>query len=337
MSQLERIFEMDRLFRAKRPPTKKEILSRFEITDATFKRDLTYMRDRLRAPVEYVRGVGYCYRSAEQFTLPGLWFSADEVQALLLMLHLLDQMEPGLMRNEMQPFANRLRELARIAPQGSDSIESRITLISNPIRAVDPAHLQVAIQATLARKRLSIHYYSRGREEMTLREISPARLIYYRSNWYLDAWCHAKDAARRFAIDAICDAAICDVPAVDGPVAGDGSGYGIFSEPASRTAVLLFNPSAARWVEKEQWHPDQVSTLRSDGSLELQVPYGNSREILMDILRHGADVEVLAPAELRAQVVQCLSDALANYVTARRPAEAEAPTKALPLQRSVAV
>jgi predicted DNA-binding transcriptional regulator YafY len=321
MSQIERIFEFDRLLRGNRPPTKRDVLERFEITEATFKRDLAYMRDRLNAPIEYVKGVGYRYSEEQQFTLPGLWFSADEVQALLLMLHLLDQMQPSLLRDEMQPFADRLRELARIAPAGSESIESRISFIPSTVRTVDPAHLQVCIQATLTRKRLWIKYNSRSREEITSREVSPSCLIYYRGNWYLDAWCHAKEAPRRFAIDAILEAKVCDAAAVDQPRQNDAPGYGIFAEPASRTAILIFNSSAARWVEKEQWHPRQEAIPREDGSLELRVPYGNSREIIMDILRYGPDVEVNAPTELRSQIVRGLTQALENYQTARRPVE----------------
>jgi predicted DNA-binding transcriptional regulator YafY len=320
---MERIFGIDRMLRGKRAPTKRQFLEKLEIGEATLKRDLQYMRDRLHAPVEYVRGVGYRYEPNNQFALPGMWFSADEVQALLLMLHLLDQMEPSLLRDEMQPFADRLRELAKIAPEGSDSISDRIAMIPNPVRAVNPDHLQLCIQATLSRRRLRIKYHSRGREEVAERDVSPQRLIYYRSNWYLDAWCHSRDATRRFAVDAILTVGLLHESAQAATPAGDGSGYGIFSEPARREAVLLFNASSARWIEKETWHPEQQSKSLPDGSLELRVPYGNSQEILMDILRHGPNVEVIAPTELREQILRYLSDAVANYRPERRPVEAE--------------
>jgi predicted DNA-binding transcriptional regulator YafY len=40
----------------------------------------------------------------------------------------------------------------------------------------------------------------------------------------------------------------------------------------------------------------------ADGRYELVIPYADERELLGDILRFGADVEVLAPARLREQV-----------------------------------
>lgn len=53
MSQLERIYKLDRMLRRKHPPAKREILRCFEISQAQFKRDLDFMRDRLGAPLTF--------------------------------------------------------------------------------------------------------------------------------------------------------------------------------------------------------------------------------------------------------------------------------------------
>ena len=47
----------------------------------------------------------------------------------------------------------------------------------------------------------------------------------------------------------------------------------------------------------------------------LELPYSDSRELLMDILKHGAQVEVLAPHELRDEVAGALRAAAAIYRT----------------------
>jgi predicted DNA-binding transcriptional regulator YafY len=77
MSQMERIYKLDRLFRRKRPPSK--ILDTFEISPAQFKRDLEYMRNRLGAPVTFDMEAGGHRYTAEEFNLPGLWFTEREV------------------------------------------------------------------------------------------------------------------------------------------------------------------------------------------------------------------------------------------------------------------
>ena len=92
---MERIYRLDRLFRRRKPPSKREILEMFEISPAQFKRDLDYMRNRLGAPITFdMEAGGYKY-TAEEFNLPGLWFTEREVYSLLLMQSLLDQCSPA--------------------------------------------------------------------------------------------------------------------------------------------------------------------------------------------------------------------------------------------------
>ena len=48
----------------------------------------------------------------------------------------------------------------------------------------------------MQRKRVKIEYRGRTSGEVTVREISPQRLVHYRDNWYLHAWCHLRTASR---------------------------------------------------------------------------------------------------------------------------------------------
>ncbi|MDT8429578.1 MAG: WYL domain-containing protein [Pseudomonadales bacterium] len=48
-----------------------------------------------------------------------------------------------------------------------------------------------------------IKYSSRSKEELSERWVSPQRLVYYRDNWYLDAWCHLREGLRMFSIDRL--------------------------------------------------------------------------------------------------------------------------------------
>jgi predicted DNA-binding transcriptional regulator YafY len=83
-----------------------------------------------------------------------------------------------------------------------------------------------------------------------------------------------------------------------------GSGYGIFAGKDVKWATLKFSPLRARWVASEKWHPKQVGRRLADGSYELKVPYSNDPELLMDILKYGADCEVVGPGALRERVAK---------------------------------
>ncbi len=141
--------------------------------------------------------------------------------------------------------------------------------------------------------------------------------MHYRSNWYLDTWCHLRRAFRHFSIDRLHPVAILDTPArefsdatLDRHFAG---AYGIFAGHPRATAHLRFSPSAARWVADEQWHPRQEGRVLRDGGYELKVPYSRPEELVMDILKYGPDVEVLRPTSLRRRVAAALREASEKY------------------------
>jgi predicted DNA-binding transcriptional regulator YafY len=91
------------------------------------------------------------------------------------------------------------------------------------------------------------------------------------------------------------------------------SGYGIFGGEANHWAKLKFSAVRARWVQAEEWHPEQKSTFNKDGTYTLEFPYSDERELLGDILRFGADVEVLAPKTLRTSLLNAAAETLKLY------------------------
>ena len=91
------------------------------------------------------------------------------------------------------------------------------------------------------------------------------------------------------------------------------SGYGIFGGAVKGWAKLKFTPERARWVKHEEWHPDQKVQEEIDGSYILEIPYSDERELVGDILRFGADVEIIEPQTLRHGVLESIKKTLKNY------------------------
>ncbi len=319
MSNNERIYRIDQLLNDRKVVSFQEMLDRLEVSPATLKRDLAYMRDRLNAPIVYDKEQnGYRFEnSSDSYELPGLWFSSEEIYALLAMEHLLVNLDAsGLLGKQIKPLRSRLLAMLDSADNSLDEIKKRVRIEKIGARKVDYDFFQAIGLALVKRKKLIIEYQSRSKNEITEREISPQRIIYYRDNWYLDGWCHLKEALRSFSLDAIKKVELLESIALDvdenelNSVLS--SGYGIFSGKDVEWATLLFSPSRARWVANERWHPDQVGKVLADGSYELRVPYSDTREILMDIMKYGADVEVVDPNNLRNSVKKELLKALKN-------------------------
>jgi predicted DNA-binding transcriptional regulator YafY len=322
MSINERVYQIDNLLHERRSITFQELLNRLEVSPATLKRDLAYMRDRLNAPIIFDKDLSG-YRLEEQkvgrsYELPGLWFTAEEIHALLTMQHLLSNLDTGgLLGPHIKPLLSRLTVLLGSADDAVDQVQKRIKVENMGARQVHLELFQVVGSALLRRKRLIIEYHSRGSNETSIREVSPQRLMHYRGNWYLDAWCHVKNAMRNFSVDAIKKAEITEQVADDIPEAKLNevlaTGYGIFSGKDVEWATLHFTAERARWVADERWHSKQKGKFLKDGTYELKVPYSDHRELIMDILKHGQYVTVAGPESLRQIVAETLRASIANY------------------------
>ena len=353
MNRTERFYKIDRLLTQHRHVPVSRFLEELEISPATFKRDIEFMRSRLHAPIVWDREHnGYCFttpeKDAPRYELPGLWFNASEIHALLTMEQLLAGIDPGILSQRLGPLKARLRELLGGADHSAEEVRRRIKVVPMARRAMPAGPFEIAASALLNRKRLSMRYAGRSVRDAigprpfalsvadatrsksdatalaplpvpddTEREVSPQRLVHYRENWYLDAWCHMRNALRTFSVDRIRDAAVRETPAIDVDESELdvvlGSGYGIFAGREVTWAKLKFSAVAARWVSSESWHPKQRGSFEPDGSYILEIPFSDDRELLRDILRHGSDIEVLAPESLRDKVKAALLEAVRRY------------------------
>ncbi len=321
MDKLNRLYRLHNLFRTRRRPVPlATIREHLNCSERTARRAIAELRDELGAPIDYNRelnGFGYQAPERDAFELPGLWFSPDELYALLTSYQLLDNLQPGLFEPYIAPIRERLGKLLTHRAAGAPEFARRIRILQIAARPADLDVFRTLATAVLTRKRLRMLYHGRARDVTTERTVSPQRLVYYRSNWYLDAWCHLRQDFRHFSIDRVHPVAVLDQPArefsddrLDRHFA---SAYGIFAGEPTATAVLRFSSSAARWVADERWHPLQEGEVLSDGGYELRVPYSQPQELIMDILKYGAEVEVLEPAGLRRQVAEALGAARKRY------------------------
>lgn len=322
MSMNERIFKIEQLLAVRSVVSFKDLMGELEVSPATLKRDLAYLRDRMQSPIEFDRNLGGYRRAkptgkAARQGFPGLWFNASEATALLTMHHLLSTLQPGVLARHIEPLRERLQSLMESSEHSFAEFERRVRIEQPGRAAPQPKCFEAVADAVFARRRLELSYYAKSSDEETLREISPQQLVFYRQVWYLDAWCHLRNGLRKFALDGIRKVTRLDTPAKELPPAQLqeflAAGYGIFTGRNMAWAKLRFTASAARWVASERWHARQKQRWEEDGSYLLEVPYSQPQELVMDVLRYGADVEVLEPASLREQVRTALTQAAARY------------------------
>jgi len=323
MGDMERLHRIKYLIQARICVPLQTFLDELEISKATFKRDLEYLRDRMNANIVYDRAMGgYRFENSKQagekIELPGLWFSEEEATALVLTQSLLAGLDQGgLLGPHLEPLQNIIDGILGRSETTAKELRKRLKVFGMSARKSSVEHFEVIGNALLKRERLNITYYAKGSDETTQRDISPQRLIYYRDNWYLDAYCHLRKGLRSFSVDGIKEAKGLNQKAeeVSEKTLNEhfGESYGIFSGKASQKAKLKFTPKRARWVATETWHRHQESSFDKEGNYILEFDYNQDPELIMDILKHGSGVEVLAPAGLKKRVIEELKKALEQY------------------------
>ena len=328
MDRTERFYKIELLLRSHNCVSFASLLTDLMVSPATLKRDLQFLRDRLDAPIVYDRhDNGYRFEAASgghaktaRQELPGMWFSEKEIHALLTMHQLMAGLDDdGVLSRHLQPMVDKLQGMLGADESEARELMRRVKVISTARRRVPSRHFELLGSALVQRKRVWLRYFKRADRRVSERDVSPQRLVNYRNTWYLDAWCHASEGLRRFALDAVQEAKPLEAKArhvaVKDLEAALDAGYGIYGGTSIklRWATLVFNAEAAQWVANEEWHAQQKSRWLEDGRYELQVPYSDATELTMDILRHGDSVTVISDKTLVAAIKARLKNASALY------------------------
>ena len=163
MDRTERLYKIDQLLNERRAVPMHILEEELSISKSTVKRDLEYMRDRLNAPIIWDRALrGYAFNplqaGAKRYALPGLWFNAQEVFALLTMYQLLSNLGNGLLTPHVKPLLARLTMLLDTQEDSADEIRKRIRILHVASRTERPESFETVASATIKRKRLQFLY-----------------------------------------------------------------------------------------------------------------------------------------------------------------------------------
>lgn len=320
MDRTERFYKIELMIRHQDSVSFQHLLEHLEVSPATLKRDLQYLRDRMDAPIVYDRDTnGYRFSQAfkgRRHELPGLWFNEGELHALMSMHQILSGLDENrVLTRHLQPLIEKLTGMLGQDESESREMMRRVKLISTAKRKVSGQSFETVGRALMQRKRLRFTYQKRSDGSQSVRLVSPQRLVHSRNTWYLDGWCHEAEQLRRFSVDTIVSAEVLPDRAKRIAVAELekelDQGYGVFAGKKPKWAELVFSSRASSWVSAEEWHPQQEAHWLPDGRYRLRVPYVEDTELLMDLGRHAGQVEIRSPAVLRQAYVRMLQEGAA--------------------------
>ncbi|MEE4242736.1 MAG: WYL domain-containing protein [Desulfopila sp.] len=319
MGLLERIYHFHEELKGKRFPNATTLIGQFEVSPATARRDIAYLRDRLLAPLAFDPTRNGFYYTDEDFGLP--FEKSPKIVFLLGMLGKIAE-EAGLgSLSEVKALEQRLAQL--VFPEYAELVKA-IHCEWVEVETIDPLIFEKIIEATVKKQLLHISYKS-PRADHSRRKLEPLRLINYQGRWYLLAFCRLREDIRIFHISRMTDVAV--LPETFKRYSNDNfneylnSAFGIFKGRTVFNATILFTSTAAELVRHQRWHREQLIEETGEGVL-LHLPVSDDREIAMKVLQYGAMARVISPETL-VQRIRLEANAMAEmYRNAQDPTPA---------------
>ena len=181
---MRRIFWTLGQLRAGRPLTATDLAREFEVGVRTAYRDLDFLRDEPRAPIEFDRSRMSWHLTDPTAPLPPVILSQGEVLALLFAEKVVAQYRGTPFEREVASAFQKIQTLlpdeVRVLP---DRILPQLSLDLGPLPVADPAVFRAVLDALSRHRRLAVRYetLSRGRTED--RVIEPYRIFNLKGDW----------------------------------------------------------------------------------------------------------------------------------------------------------
>lgn len=319
MNRTERLTAILLMLQSRGRLTARELAETFGVSERTIYRDVQGLSEG-GVPVVALPGPSGGYGLIEGYKFTPSTFSPDEATALLLGAAIIDA-------GMGTPWEDAIRtarlKMEQTLPQSvreyAASVERHIAIdvgARDGTAALRPMLARIN-RAIADRRRIGLTYYSLTRDDTTDRQVDPYGLIYQGGTWYLVGFCHLRLDRRMFRVSRIRDLTTTD-ESFQMPEGFSLRKYAqvAWQRPAVRV-VMQVSPWLGRWARENWRRPFTVEREGPDGwvlALDVEEP----EWLIGYCLSYHADVELLAPADLRERVAAAARRVVDRYQT---PAE----------------
>jgi predicted DNA-binding transcriptional regulator YafY len=333
---LARIMAIDRAIRSGGWPNASRLANELEVTPRTVRRDITYLRDQLQAPVEFdpVRN-GYRY-SEPTFRLPFLQMTEGELVAVLLAERLLRQYRGTPFEGDLKrAFAKMTMLLPDAISVRLDAAADCLSVLPSVQTTYDPAIFEALARAAVGRLSVEMVYWTAGRNATTSRGFDPYTLMLRDEGWYAVGRCHHRNEVLVFALQRVRSLRETgerfDSPSEFRVEDYMGGSFRAVRGDGDHRVVLRFKADFAGRIAEKVWHASQTIEPMTDGGLILRFEVSDLREVKRWVMFWGAECTVLEPDDLRRAVGEELHLLMARYDRDSDPMPAMAEQSSVPI------
>ncbi len=294
-----------------------DLAKRVGMSKRTAYRDLVALQDELKIGTWSENGT---WGVMDDSFMPTLQLTRQEAMAIVLAARLMvryaDKYDPAL--------ASTFEKLGGILPRAlAEHVEQTLAILAKAPRDERFSdHVETLTRAWAERRVVTIDYEPAKYGPQSTRRTATVRPYLIEPSLqthalYLIGYDEEREGLRTFKIERI--RAISMTPRTfepPDPAATQDAlrgAWDIIADQSPIEVVLRFVPDVAARVQETIWHPSQTIALEEDGSLIWRGTVAGPVEIRLWIMSWGDEVEVLEPADLRADVRDRLGRARARY------------------------
>lgn len=222
--------------------------------------------------------------------------TAREAAALLVGLQVARSL-PGVGSSDI--VAGLIAKLAR----GASSAPADVIVAPEPVDDV-----RVTVDEALHRGLAVSFTYKAPDAPVTTRTVDPVKVHIADGQWYLQGWCHLRQAMRTFHLDRVSDVALTDIPITH----GEEPGRGPFSiGDGEIVASIRFPEPLAPLLRGYLDRAEDVAV--GAGVTQARMRVADPASLKRLAAAHGGDVQILTPEKARDAAAQWARAGLEQY------------------------
>ena len=317
--QRYRLLQIDEEIRSGKFPNATSLSKKIEVSSRTIQRDIEYMRDMYKAPIEFDAYKNGYYYTEENFYIKSVPLSEGELFSVALFDQLLEQYRNTPLENDLRSVFKKIEmSLPNKITLDSSFLQNQTTFIPDQMGTINPEHFSKIFSALKNRHVLDFEYRPLQKTTWMTRRINPLHAVCQKGNWYVMGFCHDKKNIRVFNFSRMQNVTESkeefDIPEDFNPDKYFDKEIGIWLSATKKyTVELLISAEIGTFALERSWNKNQKIEQREDGSVWVSFETTQLPEVKRWVLGQGKTVKVLGPDELIEQVKEEVAAVLGMY------------------------
>jgi predicted DNA-binding transcriptional regulator YafY len=271
------------------------------------------------APIEYsVQHNGYFYTDPN-YSITKIPLKQEDLYAMEFACSILKQFEGIDAVKQFMESVNKIEDFISMQRTWGGNDWNRIIQTERSLSMKGNEFLSPLLLHIKEQRVLMLHYQRYGETNPTVHEFHPYVLKEYRNRWYCTGYSVSRKKVLTFALERIREV-ITTKKHFEPDASFDADAYfkhsfgiSVVNDYEPQHVVLKCASGEAPFIKSLPLHQSQVVVAQDETGLTISLDVIPSYELRAEILRYGDKVEVLAPAELRNEIIAIHKKAIERY------------------------